>query len=69
MRMASSSIVWPFAQPSSVNFVYISAEASVDPEGNWYVAEAAHGPVQKFRQRPGANPQFLVGKPVYSAWK
>jgi len=25
--------------------------------------------VQKFRPRQGANPAFLVGKPVYSAWK
>jgi len=25
--------------------------------------------VQKFRPRPGANPEYLVGKPVYSAWK
>jgi len=25
--------------------------------------------VQKFRPRPGANPAFLVGKPVYSAWQ
>ena len=101
---------WPFAQPSSVNFLYISADrqlwafddttskivrfdmqghllyawgalgdypgglfnihgASVDQEGNLYVAEVANGRVQKFRPRPGANPEFLVGKPVYSAWK
>jgi DNA-binding beta-propeller fold protein YncE len=101
---------WPFAQPSSVNFLYISGNrqlwafddttskvvrfdmqghllyawgslgdypgglfnmhgASVDQEGNLYVAEVANGRVQKFRPRPGANPEFLVGKPVYSAWK
>jgi sugar lactone lactonase YvrE len=101
---------WPFATPSSVNFLYISADrglwafddttskvvkydltghllyawgalgdypgglfnmhgASVDQEGNLYVAEVANGRVQKFRPRRGANPDFLVGKPVYAAWK
>jgi hypothetical protein len=34
-----------------------------------YIAEVAHGRVQKFRPRPGANPEFLVGKPVSAAWK
>jgi len=43
--------------------------ASVDQEGNLYIAEVAGGRVQKFRPRPGANPQFLVSKPVYAAWK
>ena len=42
---------------------------SVDQEGNFYVAEVDSGRVQKFRPRQGANPAFLVGKPVYSAWK
>lgn len=101
---------WPFAQPSSVNFLYISANrqlwafddttskvvrydmqghllyawgalgdypgglfnmhgASVDQEGNLYIAEVANGRVQKFKPRAGANPEFVVGKPVYSAWK
>ena len=101
---------WPFAQPSSVNFLYISADrhlwlfddptskvieydldghflyswgslgewpgglfnmhgASVDQEGNLYIAEVANGRAQKFRPRAGANPAMLVGKPVYSAWK
>jgi len=101
---------WPFNTPSSVNFVYISADrylwvfddptskivkydldghllyawgslgafpgglfnihgASVDQQGNLYVAEVANGRVQKFQPRAGANPDFLVGKPVYSAWK
>ena len=101
---------WPFAQPSSVNFLYISADrnlwvfddttskvikfdldghllyswgslgdfpgglfnmhgASVDQQGNLYIAEVANGRAQKFRPRPGANPDFLVGKPVYAAWK
>jgi hypothetical protein len=43
--------------------------ASVDQEGNLYIAEVAGGRVQKFRPRPGANPEFLVSKPVYAAWK
>ena len=42
---------------------------AVDQEGNFYVAEVDSGRAQKFRPRPGANPSFLVGKPVYSAWK
>ena len=42
---------------------------SVDQEGNFYVAEVDSGRVQKFKPRPGANQAFLVGKPVYSAWK
>jgi DNA-binding beta-propeller fold protein YncE len=42
---------------------------SVDQDGNFYVAEVDSGRVQKFRPRPGANPAFLVGKPVYAAWK
>jgi sugar lactone lactonase YvrE len=42
---------------------------AVDQEGNFYEAEVDSGRAQKFRPRPGANPSFLVGKPVYSAWK
>lgn len=42
---------------------------SVDQEGNFYVAEVDSGRAQKYRPRSGANPAFLVGKPVYSAWK
>ena len=42
---------------------------SVDQEGNFYVAEVDNGRVQKFRPRAGANPAFLVSKPVYAAWK
>ena len=101
---------WPVDQPSSVNFLYISADRqlwasddrnsriveydldghllyswgtlgdcpgglfnthgmSVDQEGNFYVAEVGNGRAQKFIPRKGANPAFLVGKPVYSAWK
>ena len=43
--------------------------ASVGQEGNLYVAEVANGRAQKFHPRQGANPEFIVGKPVYSAWK
>ncbi len=42
---------------------------SVDQEGNFYVAEVDTGRVQKFKPRQGANQAFMVGKPVYSAWK
>jgi len=42
---------------------------SVDQRGNLYVAEFDSGRVQKFRPKAGANPAFLVAKPVYSAWK
>jgi sugar lactone lactonase YvrE len=42
---------------------------AVDQEGNFYVAEVDSGRAQKFRPRPGANQAFLVGKPVYAAWK
>ncbi|SVA73782.1 uncharacterized protein METZ01_LOCUS126636 [marine metagenome] len=42
---------------------------AVDQEGNFYIAEVDNGGAQKFTPRAGANPDFLVGKPVYSAWK
>jgi peptidylamidoglycolate lyase len=41
---------------------------SVDEEGNFYVAEVDNGGAQKYIPRPGANPAFLIGKPVRSAW-
>jgi hypothetical protein len=42
---------------------------AVDQQGNFYVAEVDAGRVQKFRPKAGANPDFIVAKPVYSAWK
>jgi hypothetical protein len=42
---------------------------SVDQEGNFYVAEVDNGRVQKFRPRQGSAQAFLIGKPVYAAWK
>jgi hypothetical protein len=42
---------------------------SVDQEGNLYLASVSMAYPQKFRPRPGANPAFLAGKPVFSAWK
>jgi sugar lactone lactonase YvrE len=42
---------------------------SVDQDGNFYVAEVDSGRAQKFTPRKGVNPEFLVSKPVYSAWK
>jgi hypothetical protein len=42
--------------------------ASVDQEGNLYVAEVDSGRFQKFVPRPGANPAYLIGKPVAPVW-
>jgi hypothetical protein len=41
---------------------------SVDQEGNLYVAEVDNGRVQKFRPKKGANPDFLMAKPVKRVW-
>jgi DNA-binding beta-propeller fold protein YncE len=101
---------WPFAQPSSVNFLYVGVDrnvvafddttskivkydrdghplyawgslgdypgalfnmhgASVDQQGNLYVAEVAGGRAQKFRPRAGASAAALIGTPIYAAWK
>ena len=37
--------------------------ATVDNEGNLYVAEVGNGRLQKFTPRRGARPELLVGKP------
>jgi hypothetical protein len=43
---------------------------SVDQDGNLYLAQVDdRGGVQKFVPRPGANPDYLVGKPLYAAWE
>jgi DNA-binding beta-propeller fold protein YncE len=42
---------------------------SVDSDGNVYVAEVDNGGAQKYRPRTGANPSFLMGKPIRVAWK
>jgi hypothetical protein len=42
---------------------------SVDQDGNLYTAEVDNGRVQKFAPKPGANPDFMVAKPIYSACK
>ena len=42
---------------------------SVDQDGNLYLAEVDNGRVEKFAPKAGANPDFLVAKPIYSAWK
>ena len=42
---------------------------SVDTEGNLYLASVSYAKPQKFRPRPGANPSFLVGKPVKAVWQ
>jgi hypothetical protein len=42
---------------------------SVDQEGNLYIAEVANGRAQKFVPREGANPDFLMARPIYSDWQ
>ena len=42
---------------------------STDLQGNFYVSEVDKGGAQKFRPRPGANPAYMIGKPVRVAWK
>jgi len=43
---------------------------SVDQEGNLYLAQVDNkGGVQKFIPRAGANPDYVIGKPVYAAWE
>lgn len=37
--------------------------ATVDPDGNLYIADVGDARVQKFRPRAGARPELLVGKP------
>ena len=41
---------------------------AVDKADNMYVVDMT-GRVQKFTPKAGANKTFLVGKPVYAAWK
>lgn len=41
---------------------------ATDQEGNFYTAAVDSGGAQKFRPRKGANPAYLLGKPVLSAW-
>jgi DNA-binding beta-propeller fold protein YncE len=41
---------------------------SVDQDGNLYIAEVNNGRAQKFTPRPGANPAYLIGTPIRSAW-
>jgi hypothetical protein len=42
---------------------------SVDGDGNLYVAEVDNGGAQKFVPREGANPAYLMGKPVPAVWR
>jgi hypothetical protein len=39
---------------------------STDRKGNLCVAEVDAGRFQKFHPREGANPAYLIGKPIYS---
>jgi hypothetical protein len=43
--------------------------ASVDQQGNLYIAEVGNGRLQKFRPRANATKALLVGPPVYAAWR
>jgi hypothetical protein len=38
-------------------------------DGNFYISEVDKGGIQKFKPRAGANPAYLVGKPLRVAWK
>ena len=40
---------------------------TVDSDGNVYVAEVDNGGAQKYRPRQGANPAFMLGKPLRPA--
>ena len=42
---------------------------SVDSEGNVYTASVDAGGAQKLRPRKGANPDYMLGKPLRVAWK
>jgi DNA-binding beta-propeller fold protein YncE len=42
---------------------------SVDQDQNVYLADLYQGRAMKYRPRPGANPNYLLGKPVRAAWK
>jgi hypothetical protein len=42
---------------------------TTDLEGNFYTAAVDTGGAQKFRPRPGARPEVLLGKPVTPVWK
>src|ERR1019366_5342729 len=42
---------------------------SVDQEGNVYLADLYQGRANKYRPRKGANPNYLLGKPLRVAWK
>jgi sugar lactone lactonase YvrE len=42
---------------------------ATDQEGNLYTAAVNSGKFNKFTPRAGANPTYMVGKPIYSAWQ
>ena len=43
---------------------------SVDQEANLYLAQVDNkGGVQKFVPRAGADPDYVIGKPLYAAWE
>ena len=42
---------------------------ATDQDGNFYTAAVDTGGAQKFRPRPGARPEVLLGKPVSGVWR
>ena len=42
---------------------------STDQEGNLYTAGVNSGKFNKFTPKPGANPAYMIDKPIYSAWQ
>lgn len=42
---------------------------SVDDDGNLYVADVDNGGAQKFVPRPGANPDYIMGKQKPAVWR
>ena len=62
LHMGADKTIWTFDRNTQKMLKY-------DQEGNMYVAEVDAGRVQKFRPRAGANPAYLISKPIYSAWQ
>jgi hypothetical protein len=44
--------------------IYYNGAFDVDSEGNFYMGEVGGGRIQKWRPRPGANPDHLLPYPI-----
>jgi hypothetical protein len=42
---------------------------NIDQEGNPHISEVNSGGFQKYRPREGANPDYLIGRSIRSAWE